>query len=73
MESQSEYDAKEAFGKIDELIKDGPRSLKEAGATKDEINALKSNADGVGVFEFMGEEMAVNTLPFCFRLCFEAH
>lgn len=41
METQSEYDAKEAFGKIDELIKDGPKSLKEAGATKDEINALK--------------------------------
>lgn len=41
IETQAEYDSKEAFSKIEDLLKDGPKSLKDAGATKDEIKALK--------------------------------
>ncbi|MCD8378685.1 MAG: hypothetical protein LUB59_07860 [Candidatus Gastranaerophilales bacterium] len=42
LETQSEADIKEASGKLTKFIDKNPKSLQEAGATKDEIKALKS-------------------------------
>ena len=42
LESQAEADIKEAGKHLSEYIEKGPRTLKEAGATKDEIKALKA-------------------------------
>ena len=42
METQAEADIKEAAGKLDKFIEKTPKSLKEAGATKAEIDALKT-------------------------------
>ena len=42
METQSEADIKEASNKLKQFVEKQPKSLKEAGATKAEIEALKS-------------------------------
>lgn len=42
LETQAEADVKEGFNKLSKYIEKGPKSLKELGATKDEINALKA-------------------------------
>ena len=42
MESQNECDIKEAMNELTTFTEKTPKSLKECGATKDEINALKS-------------------------------
>jgi len=42
METQSEADIKEAANKLKQFVEKKPKSLKDAGATKDEIKALKS-------------------------------
>ena len=42
LETQSEADLKEASGKLVDFIEKGPKTLREAGATSAEINALKA-------------------------------
>ncbi|MCM1265654.1 MAG: hypothetical protein NC200_05590 [Candidatus Gastranaerophilales bacterium] len=49
METQAEADIKEAAGKLDKFIEKTPKSLKEAGATKAEIEALKAKY-GTNIF-----------------------
>lgn len=49
METQAEADLKEAAGKLDKFIEKTPKSLKEAGATKAEIEALKTKY-GTNIF-----------------------
>ncbi len=49
LESQNECDLKEATSKLEKFIDKTPKSLKEAGATKDEIDALKQKY-GTNIF-----------------------
>lgn len=42
LETQNEADLKEAVGKLGEFLEKGPKSLSQTGATKAEIDALKS-------------------------------
>ncbi len=56
-ESQNECDIKEAMNELTTFTEKSPKSLKECGATKDEINALKSKY-GTNLFGKIKNEKA---------------
>ena len=58
METQAEADLKEGLGKIKDYVEKQPTSLKSAGATKDEIEALK-RTHGSGMFGGIKNEAKV--------------
>lgn len=57
MESQNECDVKEAMSELKNFTEKTPKSLKECGATKDEIDALKQKY-GTGLFGKIKNEKA---------------
>ena len=57
LETQAEADLKEGVMKFEEFMSKGPKTLKLAGATKDEIDALKATY-GTGLFGRIKNERA---------------
>lgn len=60
LETQKEADLKEATNKLEKFINDGPKSLKDAGATKDEIKAFTNKYGANALEEFQKQKMFSN-------------